>query len=76
MNYICITNKDRHDLPLCRKHKEWITVAGSAYIMLYSFSHIVRSGHLEVVKYLIEVRGCSAGCTNCWGQTPLYHACG
>ena len=44
--------------------------------MLYSFSHIIRCGHLEVVKYLIEVQGCSAGCTNFLEQTPLHDACG
>ena len=36
---------------------------------------IVREGRLEVVKYLIEVQGCSAGCTDNRGQTPLHHAC-
>ena len=37
--------------------------------------HIVRSGHLEVVKYLIEIQRCSAGCTDNDGKTPLHHAC-
>ena len=37
--------------------------------------HIVRADRLEVVKYLIEVQGCSAGCTDNRGQTPLHHAC-
>ena len=39
-------------------------------------SHIVRDGRLELVKYLIEVQGCSAGCTDDFGQTPLHLACG
>ena len=37
--------------------------------------HIVRWSHLEVVKYLIEVQECSAGCTDNSGQTPLHLAC-
>ena len=36
---------------------------------------IVRSGHLELVKYLIEVLRCSARCTNFLKQTPLHYAC-
>ena len=44
-------------------------------IMDYPFSHIARWGHLEVVKYLIEVQGCSAGCTDNFGRTPLHRAC-
>ena len=43
--------------------------------MYYPFSHIVRYGHLEVMKYLIEVQGCSAGCTDNGGRTPLHYAC-
>ena len=39
-------------------------------------THIVRAGHLEVVKYLIEVQGCSAECTDVFGRTPLRLACG
>ena len=35
-----------------------------------------RLGQLTVVQYLIEVQGCSAGCTDNNGQTPLHHACG
>ena len=34
-----------------------------------------RCGHLEVVKYLIEVQGCSTGCTDGDGKTPLHLAC-
>ena len=45
------------------------------WIMDYPFSHIVRSGCLELVKYLIEVQGCSAGCTEDDGETPLHYAC-
>ena len=37
--------------------------------------HIVRYGHLEVVKYLIEIQGCSTGCTSDTGRTPLHYAC-
>ena len=40
-----------------------------------SMALIVRSGKLEVVKYLIEAQGCSADCTDKDGQTPLHHAC-
>ena len=37
----------------------------------------VRSGELEVVtvKYLMEVQGCSARCTDNSGQTPLHCTC-
>ena len=34
-----------------------------------------RNGKLEIVKYLIEVQGCSAGCTDNSGRTPLHLAC-
>ena len=37
---------------------------------------IIRWGKLVVVKYLIEVQGCSTECTDNSGQTPLYLACG
>ena len=40
-----------------------------------SMALIVRSGELEVVKYLIEAQGCSADCTDKVGMTPLHHAC-
>ena len=43
--------------------------------LLHPPPHIVRFGHLEVVKYLIEVHGCSTGCTNNHEQTPLHYAC-
>ena len=43
--------------------------------MYYPFSYIVRNGRLEVLKYLIEVQGCSAGCTTDSGWTPLCLAC-
>ena len=35
----------------------------------------VRSGHLEVVKYLIEVQECSTGYTDSSRRTPLHRAC-
>ena len=38
-------------------------------------THIVRCRRIEVAKYLIEVHGCSAGCTDNSGQTPLHLAC-
>ena len=34
-----------------------------------------RSGKLEIVKYLIRVQRCSAGCTDNSGLTPLHLAC-
>ena len=38
---------------------------------------IIRAGHLEVVKYLIEEQGCSAaGCIDKNGRIPLHDACG
>jgi ankyrin repeat protein len=37
--------------------------------------YIVRFGHLEVMKYLIEVQGCSIGYTDSLGRTPLHLAC-
>ena len=40
---------------------------------LYSF--FVRLGYLEVITYLIEVQGYSAGYTGRGGQTLLHHAC-
>ena len=36
---------------------------------------IHRYGKLSIVKYLIEVRGCSAGCTDDSGLTLLHLAC-
>ena len=30
---------------------------------------------LETMKYLIGVQGCSAGCTDNSGRTPLHLAC-
>ena len=43
--------------------------------LLTLLSYIVRCGHLEVVKYLVEVQGVSAGCTDHWKLTPLHRAC-
>ena len=40
-----------------------------------SANYPCRGGELEIVKYLIEVQGCSAGCTDNRGQTPLHLAC-
>ena len=39
------------------------------------FLHIFRLGKLQVVKYLIEVQGCSAECTDIFGKTLLHQAC-
>ena len=39
------------------------------------FSCTTRSGRLETIKYLIEEQGCSTGCTNSLGWTPLHVAC-
>ena len=39
-----------------------------------SANYPCRYGKLEIVKYLIEVQGCSAGCTDNSGQTPLHYA--
>ena len=39
------------------------------------FSHVVRSGELEVVKFLIEELHCSTECTDNQGCTPLHLAC-
>ena len=44
-------------------------------ILLLFPPHIARFGELELVKYLIEVQGCSTGCTDYDGQTPLHLAC-
>ena len=42
---------------------------------LLFFSHTIRHGRLETVKYLIEEQGCSAGGTDWRGSTPLHEAC-
>ena len=39
------------------------------------YNNIVRYGHLELVKYLTEVQGCSTECTDRWKRTPLHDAC-
>ena len=39
-------------------------------------THTVRWGKLELVKYLIEVQRCFAGCTDNIGKTPLHLVCG
>ena len=33
-----------------------------------------RGGHLDVLRYFIEERGCSAACLDQRGRTPLHHA--
>ena len=45
------------------------------YCVLFCIELIVRYGKLEVVKYLIEVQGCSTDCTDIDGSTPLHYAC-
>ena len=37
--------------------------------------HMRRFCCLEVVKYLVEVQGCSMEYTNNIGQTPLHEVC-
>ena len=44
-------------------------------IVLCILSHTVRSGQLEIVKYLTEEQGCSARSTGEYKQTPLHFAC-
>ena len=40
------------------------------------FSHTSFSqGNVEMVKYFIEVQGCSATTTDDYKQTPLHYAC-
>ena len=60
-------------LHVCNIHVQCDTF-DDMILFVYS-SHIVRYGKLEVVKYLIEVEGCSTGCTDESGQTPLHRAC-
>ena len=44
-------------------------------IVLCILSHTVRSGQLEIVKYLTEEQGCSARSTDEYERTPLHYAC-
>ena len=46
-------------------------------VLIINFPHFYpcRNGTLEIVKCLIEVQRCSAGCTDDSGQTPLHLAC-
>lgn len=48
---------------------------GTCTCILILLPRIVRYGRLQVVKYLVEVLGCSTGCTDSRGQTPLHVAC-
>ena len=45
------------------------------FFPLAYYLYTVRFDRLEIVKYLIEVQGCSAGCTDNSGQNPLHLAC-
>ena len=53
----------------------WCTVHIHYRVYQFCIAPIVRSGRLEVVKYLIEAQGCSADCTDKDGWTPLHYAC-
>jgi ankyrin repeat protein len=43
--------------------------------MNFPYFYTCRWGELEIVKYLVEVQGCSAVCTDNRGVTPLHMAC-
>ena len=63
------------------KHQTLIPTKNSHLkVSIYNVTCLVflshRWGRLEVVKYLIEAQGCSAGCTDKKGRTPLHRACG
>ena len=59
--------------------------SGICYIFAYTFNMyltmsfpyacIIRDGRLKMAKYLIEEQGCSVGCTDNEGHTPLLLAC-
>ena len=57
----------------CNKRLIWPTIIIIFRIFIH-FTHMSRYGKLNIAKYLIE-RGCSAGCTDNSGRTPLHEAC-
>ena len=52
-------------------------IYSSLRMLIINFPHfyLCRNGELEIVKYLIEVQGFSAGCTDNSGRTPLHLSC-
>ena len=61
--------------PISNGYYIHLFIIESANKIIFPHFYPCRGGELEIVKYLMEVQGCSAGYTDNSGQTPLHLAC-
>ena len=71
--HLCTLLVCKYILASCNNYIIYYNITYNNNIMLFLI--LFRFGHLDVVKYLVEVQGCAAGSVDGVGYTPLHFAC-